>query len=379
MFEELMALVNTCNTFMFKDYPLDNRIYRIFSYGLPRWSHFELPFARETRGTMFDITDPDSPLLVARPFEKFFNYDEGSPSIRHDVNVMTAKMEKLDGSIISSFIHNGQLYLKSNNSLTAEQISRARHLLAENSAYEADILNLTINGFTVNMEYTAPTNQCVIYYESSSLTVLSIRSRETGELFVFDRMIDVFDRLGLTEVGRHVVNATPLNITGGAQIDFIESIKAETVGEGYVIVMTRPDNTQYLVKVKNNKYCHMHLAKSPASLTDERLVEGILMGISDDLRAMFSKDVFTLDRITKMEDEVLPVYNQLVKSSEAFYHEHKGLNRKDYMIKVQSIGLAKALAIQLFLGKPTNPQEVAIKNMKAIYGHLFLGGAKALP
>lgn len=131
-------LISTCTAdegFYFKDTQLDSIKYRIFNYRLCSYTAFNtLPSALNCRGIMFNIIDSNDVRLVSLPPEKFFNYDEGNGSRQHELGQLGVQMDKIDGSLISTFLHidnNNQsvVRLKSKASVTSTQAVEAMGLL----------------------------------------------------------------------------------------------------------------------------------------------------------------------------------------------------------------------------------------------------------
>jgi hypothetical protein len=82
---------------------------------------------------MFNINDPKNVQLVSLPPENFFNYEEGNVSEQHKQGQLGDQMDKMDGSLISTFIHfddkNQRIVrLKSKTSLTSPQAFEAMQL-----------------------------------------------------------------------------------------------------------------------------------------------------------------------------------------------------------------------------------------------------------
>ncbi|CAF4822441.1 unnamed protein product [Rotaria sp. Silwood2] len=84
---------------------------------------------------MFNITNPKNVQLVSLPPEKVFDYEEGFGQKQyHERGRLGDKMEKMDGTLISTFLHgrtsNEQvLRIKSKQSLTSNQVLEATQLL----------------------------------------------------------------------------------------------------------------------------------------------------------------------------------------------------------------------------------------------------------
>src|SRR5579875_3617826 len=126
-FQDLMNLIEKNEAFCFRDFDLDDKKYRIMDYNLATWTAFQEPNAINCRGIMFDITNLEDVRIVSLPPAKFFNYEEGG--VPHHEGKIGDKMVKMDGSLISSYIHNGDIYLKSKGSLFSSQALDAMKFL----------------------------------------------------------------------------------------------------------------------------------------------------------------------------------------------------------------------------------------------------------
>ncbi len=135
LYHDLVALCSQNESFYYKDVQLDSVKYRIFNYNLCSYEQFHShPCALNCRGIMFDVTDPENVELVSLPPEKFFNYEEGNGHQVHLAGKLGIQMDKLDGSLISTYLHrineNEQvLRLKSKASLASTQAVEAMNLL----------------------------------------------------------------------------------------------------------------------------------------------------------------------------------------------------------------------------------------------------------
>ncbi len=135
-YQDLMCLCSMDDTFYYKDIRFHSINYRIFNYRLCSYAQFQSrPAALNCRGTMFNIMNPKNVQLVSLPPEKFFNYEEGFGRKQfHERGRFGDKMEKMDGTLISTFLHKTaskeqELRLKSKQSLTSKQVLEAMQLL----------------------------------------------------------------------------------------------------------------------------------------------------------------------------------------------------------------------------------------------------------
>lgn len=134
LYDNLLSICSSNESFYYKDAVLDSTRYRVFNYRLCSYDAFHsFPDALNCRGTMFNINDTNNIQLVSLPPEKFFNYEEGNGSNQHQQGELGDQMDKMDGSLISTFIHfddhnQPMVRLKSKTSLTSSQACEAMEL-----------------------------------------------------------------------------------------------------------------------------------------------------------------------------------------------------------------------------------------------------------
>lgn len=385
-FNDLMKLVERDESFFFKDFNLEDKVYRIFNYNLASWTSFQQPGAMDCRGIMFEVSDIQSPILSSLPPQKFFNYEEGG--VNHSVCQMGDKMIKMDGSLISTYLHKGELFLKSKGSLFSSQANDAMTLLNNMPEFKTELEILVKQGYTVNLEYTSPTNRIVISYQEDDLTILSARSHENGDNLFSTKLKEKLTKESYKTLVKKMVSFDDLRNQEIEQVKFVDTIRQEQQGEGYVIEFIREDGSSYLGKVKNLKYISLHHTKDSVN-SPKRLFEAIINEASDDLRTMFSDDPFVLKVIEEMENHIQPIYNHIISSVREFHDENNHLSRKDYAIKAtQEHSKISGLLMNEYLngkiksgeiiprenkdGKPfeikeNDYKEFSLKNRKSIY------------
>lgn len=346
MYTELMDLVKDSDTFYFQDFELDGKTYRIFNYRLSSYTEFLRPSAMECRGHMFEVIGDDAVRLAAMPMQKFFNLNENPMTMDLDLRFVDTIENKADGSLISTYMHNGTLRLKSKGSLSSDQANAAMAWIArpENESFQLALLTLAGDECTVNLEWCAPDNRIVIGYETPHLRVLNARSHDSGyyvnreylEALFSDHMIPRVDLNGLdvVEFVRNVPN----------MLDDIE---------GFVVRIG-----DLWFKTKTNKYMALHHTKDSIN-NPRRLYEAILDEGIDDLRAMFFEDKLAIKLMDEMQVRVDALYKNTVHIVETFYRDNKELDRKSYAIKGQAEldRLYFGLAMQKYIQKPVDYKE----------------------
>lgn len=136
-----------------------------------RWNFFE----RVSRGLILDAKTGE---VVARGFDKFFNWTEGG---RYSTGEIVTVMEKLDGSLGILYRTSEGYHITTRGSFQSEQGQWATEFL--NANY--DLTGLP-NELTLLFEIIYPENRVVVNYEGrEDLVLLAARNRYTGEYLPF--------------------------------------------------------------------------------------------------------------------------------------------------------------------------------------------------
>ena len=343
LYQQLMTLVGTNDAFYFQDFespiPDSNYKLRIFNYRLASYTDFLNPGAVHCRGVMFGVGKGGTTTLLSLPMEKFWNIDENPMTMGIDLNRINRIEVKADGSLISTYILDDQLFLKSKGSINSTQAVDAMTWLdlPDNAKLKTALYDVARQGMTVNMEWCAPFNRIVLPYQKEHLTVLNIRKHSDGEYVPWENY---------AELTKHADNVVDVP----CPVQFAEHVPDQVGVEGYVYRLTNPYQR---VKQKTLWYMTQHRAKDSIN-SDRRLFETVVADAQDDLRSMFHDDPYVIDRIDWMEAQVGVEYNSMVRDVERFYDENKTLDRKEYAIKGQNELANKMwfpLVMNLYSGK----------------------------
>lgn len=358
MYNDLMSLTSDSNEFFFRDYDLDGHTYRIFGYHLGSYTDFCRDHALECRGSMYRL-DPTGPVLVCLPPSKFFNVGENPFTMNLDLSSGLV-MVKEDGSLMSTYVHNDDLRLKSKGSLFSEQAIAAQELLDSSKflRLKEEMHHLeVVHNLTVNLEYVGPTNRIVLDYPDHDLIILNARCNKSGKLLMLDdvKLLGEFP----TVERKWVQLFKPDDF-----IEWYDQIHGMTGTEGFVIQLP----TGQLVKVKTDWYVTQHRAKDSIN-SPRRLYEAVLDEASDDLKGLFFDNQAVIDSITEMEEFVIRLKDDLIKSVDEYFNENKELSRKDFAILGQKT-LTKdvfSLVMMKYTGKQIDYTEWLKKHYKT-YG-----------
>lgn len=349
LWDNLMNLCDGSGTFFFVDRTVNDVPFRVFNYRLAQYSDWLKPSALSCRGTMFQTDKAGNPVrLAALPMDKFFNDSENPLVMNIDYSETQWIEPKADGSLISTYLLNGKLFLKSKSSLVSAQARDAMNWLnrPENQDLQLALLFAAHDGITVNMEWVAPDNQIVLRYDEPKLIVLNLRRMEDGSI------VNVQDYAALAE---HYIGSVDYN----DPVEFVQSIPSMTGIEGYIVYVG-----DKITKHKTDEYSALHRAKDGVQ-HPRRLFEVVLEDASDDLKAMFSNDDNIVERITEMERLVSAKYKELYAAVVTFVAENEQLDRKDFAVKAKAASLpegAFGLVMNQYIGREVDYKSVMLKN-----------------
>ncbi len=341
-----MTLVEGNEAFFFNDWELDGKWYRNLNYRLASYTDFCEPDALECRGIMFEVSEEGENATMVRlasiGFPKFHNLFECPFTMGIDLSTVVELADKADGSLITTYIHDGELQVKTKGSLASDQAINANALLhlEENAHFRAELIKAEQLGCTVICEFLAPDNRIVLPYFKPELRVLGVRSREDGSFIHFDE-IDC-------EHFPEILNRWTKIIKTDDTEAYINSVSDMQHIEG---VVARLPSGQYF-KVKCQWYLALHHTKDSITIP-RRLFEAVLEEATDDLRTLFHDDELAIQMIVDMETFVEGKYNHMVDSVERFYERNKHMERKEFAILGQEElnRMYFGLAMQRYVGK----------------------------
>lgn len=322
LYNELLALCTDEARFFYRDdiTPAGTH-FRTFSYHYASYEDWLQPSALECRGIMFEMINGAPARIASRPMEKFFNLNETPFTMNLDLSKAQYMLAKEDGSLVSTYLDGDRLRFKSKTSIKSEQALAANAMLMDvrHEALVHALLEIAQSGFTANFEYVAPNNRIVLDYAEKALVLLNVRYNDTGEYIPYD------DLLSDPVLRQYMVEAYEV-----PEGDFVKDIKARTGIEGFVFVM---DNGLHF-KLKTDWYCALHHTKDSINLSD-RLFGSIVNNASDDLKAMFSDDPQSVEKIEMFEKIYLKYLSDAIELVNGFYKTNRGKDRKFYAQEAQ--------------------------------------------
>ena len=229
------------------------------------WNFFE----RTSRGLIVSAKTGE---IVARSFDKFYNWLEGGR--RSDGHIVTVT-EKVDGSLGFLYRDHGQYAISTRGSLNSDQSAWATRFLHEHH----DLAGLA-DDLTLVFEIVYPENRIIVdYHGRRDLVLLAARNRFSGEyLSFFPEVYELATRYGFSLPKVYQFNNLVQIIELTGRLDASE--------EGYVVEFS--DGQRF--KFKGDRYLELN-----------RLVTGLTY--KNVLRAMMNNGLEAMLRL--IPDEFL--------------------------------------------------------------------------
>lgn len=216
--------------------------------------------------------------IVSRSFDRFFN--EGEIEHEYDIFQLTA-YEKIDGSLVSFFYHNGEWLYRTKSMLMpgysdCMPSGRSWKELIE-STIQADLL---VKSATYIFEIVSSDNRVVTRYPGDQAYLLAMRVNDSGEYIsnvLLERALSSMPRI-----------KAPKMFKFDTMEHVLESVKSlPNLEEGYVMydMLNQP-----VLKIKSPAYVAAHRLRGDSVLTPKRILEMIFIGESDEYLAIFPED-----------------------------------------------------------------------------------------
>lgn len=176
--------------------------------------------------------------VLARPFPKFFNYQEhllAGKTVPYEEPIIT---DKLDGSLGILYHLNDKPRISTRGSFTSDQAIWATEWLSKTGKHYPD------DGYTHLFEIIYPANRIVVNYDFSGLVHLAAINTKTGEQVVPLSRVEI----AAPEQMRRVRVIPPTDLESLAKMD-------EPNSEGFVLFYPRAN---LRLKIKFPEYVRLH-------------------------------------------------------------------------------------------------------------------------
>jgi hypothetical protein len=294
------------------------------------------PIVQECRGIILD--SEDNWRIVARPFDKFFNYGEGHAKA---IDWASARVqEKLDGSLIILYHYDGEWQVATSGTPDASgQVNGCGFTFAElfwrvwaEGSYELPAEHCGDRCFM--FELMTQYNRVVVHHKESKVATIGIRFHGGEEVNINEGhpeawvkearmppMVRSFSLGTMEEIEKTFAHIDPFD------------------QEGYVVV----DKDFNRVKVKSPAYVAIHNLRD--GFGPKRIVEIVRQNEASELLTYFPE-------WTKAFNEVKERYQGLITQLESVYEKIKHIeNQKEFALALQAETVPMSGALYMLRAK----------------------------
>lgn len=248
--------------------------------------------------------------FVARPFPKFFNFEEvlDEASKLYAVASSVDIYEKMDGSLGVCFFHDGKWEISTRGSFESDQAIRANSMLV--SKYASVLSNLNPD-YTYLLEIVYPENKIVVNYgNEESLTLLAIINKCSG-----------VEDINLESAGFPV--CVKYNGLHGASL--LELSQLNYVNkEGFVVRL----NNSYRFKIKFEDYKRIH--RAVFGLSSKTIWESLRFNQEIDLSEVPDE---TFQWVKGVKSDLNSKFSEIENESRRIFDQIKHLPRKEFALE----------------------------------------------
>ena len=241
--------------------------------------------------------------IIARSFEKFYNYEELVNDGKDIPDLPFEVYEKLDGSLGILYFANDKPYIATRGSFVSDQASHANKLLYSKYADKLHLLDRSKSYlFEIIIPHGQDSNLVVDYGDTDDLFLLAVIDNESG------KESDISDYKDLFKTADKFDNVK----------DYLQ-FRLDSDGsnrEGFVIKFSNG----FRLKLKFKEYFKAHTAKQ--YLTKKLVLESLINNNADKLRSKIA-DNLSEEALLYFDDIVNELENEFLKIESLCKSEYK--------------------------------------------------------
>lgn len=255
----------------------------------------DYPILRLCRGL---VTDLDGN-IVARPYEKFYNYSEYYVSELPIGSENITIESKLDGSLLIVFRFNDQVVYSTRGSFYSDQAIAGAKLFQ--SLYSEDWIE---NGITYLFEFIGPENRIVVQYQDNDIVLHGALDTHSG--------LDIEVEKPFHRVPSYEVKGA---IFGDELYQKLISLNIPNE-EGFVLKVKEPGTPTWMCKIKFEDYCQLH--KIVTGVSNKTVWEMLRDGKSfNDILGIVPDEFYNW--LSSVRDDFKMKYSRIHMKSHALY------------------------------------------------------------
>lgn len=282
------------------------------------------PIIRECRSLILLLPNFE---VVSRSFDRFYNIHESDPEKPVlDYNEMIV-YEKLDGSLINVFCHEGEWLLSTRFTFGEAETGNGNSFKDLFISTLGDTLNNKFKALpqwhTYIFEFTSPENRIVTPYYTPNITLLAMRDKEDGHYWQRD------SDTALESIANILGISTP-KVYNFSSIDLIQESMGELnpLDEGYVCYFP---SIGYRVKIKNPSYIVIHSKRMNGNMTVKNILKIIFDNETDEFLSYFPEDAPSFEVYQN-------AVKALLKSIQDDLDRYNSIeNQKEFALKIKDL------------------------------------------
>lgn len=293
-----------------------------YSKTIGRWWNV---LSENSRGIVYSYPEME---VLSLPFHKFYNLNERPQTQLHELNLNQPIhiMEKLDGSMIHVFEHDGELYTATRGAIDGFEFNnKAKHHLLTTTNVDT-VRSFIQEGYTPIFELLlqeGDENALVVKYEKEELRLIAVRDRNTGHYVHPTEVEEMANQLGVKSavfyhgmtLGNAIAEQKHVKNMEGWVIYFEDGTMLKVKAEEYLSLL-RPKSLDTKFKTKP----HL-LAPTVFKLMEENKLDDVLANMGNEE---------TKKEMEEMEDKIVAIQEAWHSEARALYERHYSENRGDF-------------------------------------------------
>jgi T4 RnlA family RNA ligase len=225
------------------------------------------------------ILNRDTYEVVARSFDRFFNYGEGTSNYLKSINDAIV-FDKIDGSLITCYHHNGKWNVATRSMAFAEGengFGRSYRSVFD-KAFDINKLTDDMTDYTFVFELVSPETRVVTPYSDYKVYLLTIRDKRTGLELDYGNVLHASKLLGVDMPNTYNLNSFEEVIENASKLPALE--------EGYVCKWA----DGFRLKIKNPSYLAIAHLRENGVLSESRVIKLVMENDHEEYLSYFGED-----------------------------------------------------------------------------------------
>jgi len=243
------------------------------------------PMVKECRGL---ILEKGSFNVVSRAFDRFLNYGEDPEADKHDI-AKAHILEKLDGSLITSFWYHDQWNFATRKMAYAEGANAfgvTFRQVIDKALFSSNVVSFyylpdNYKDFCFIFELTSPETRVVKRYTDYRMNLIGLRERTSGIEWDSQKLDDLAKALNVPRPKQYVMSSFEEVVKNSKELPELD--------EGYVCVW-EDQQPFYRLKIKNPAYLAVSHMRDNGEHSEKRVICLVMSNNQDEYLSYFPED-----------------------------------------------------------------------------------------